>query len=59
MFGYTGPHVWFRLTSCDRWIPNISIPFMVWVSKDDKICHYKYVPRQDLLRNQNCILIET
>lgn len=31
---------------------------MVWVSKDDKICDFKLVPREDLLRNKNCILVE-
>jgi predicted alpha/beta-fold hydrolase len=31
---------------------------MVWVAKDDKITEYRHVPRPDLLRNQNCLLVE-
>jgi len=58
MFGRTGPHQWIRDTSSDRWIPNIKCPFMVWVAKDDKITEYRHVPREDLLRNKNCILVE-
>ena len=31
---------------------------MIWVGKDDKICHYEQMPREDLLRNENCTLVE-
>ncbi len=58
MFGHNGPHNWYRATSSDRYIPLIQCPLMVWVSKDDKICKYKHLPREDLLRNPNCYLIE-
>lgn len=58
MFGHRGPHNWYRAVSCDRFIPLVTCPFMVWVSKDDKICKHKHLPREDLLRNPNCFLIE-
>ena len=56
--GYKSGHVLYRRSSCDVFIPGISIPFLVLASCDDPIAVHSDMPRDDLLRNENCTLIE-
>ena len=56
--GYSSAHTLYRRVSCDRFIPHISIPFLVLASCDDPIAVHSDMPRDELLRNPNCTLIE-
>ena len=47
-----------NLCFSDRFIPNITLPFLVMVAKDDKVCTYEQVPFNDLKRNKNCIFVD-
>lgn len=43
----------------DRFVGNINIPFMVLHAKDDPICPPIHMPHTDLLRNHNCLIVQT
>ena len=57
-WGYPGAHTLYRDTSSDVCVPDVQIPFLVMVAKDDPITKYCFVPRFDLLKNPNILLIE-
>ena len=57
-FLYDSAHRLYRNVSCGRHIPAIDIPFVVMLSNDDPITKCELVPHKDLLRNDNCVLIE-
>ena len=42
----------------DRFVCNVKCPGMVVVAKDDKICQIEHVPRTDIQRNPNLMLVE-
>jgi predicted alpha/beta-fold hydrolase len=43
----------------DRFVGSINIPFLVLHANDDPIAMTKYIPKTDLMRNPNAMLIET
>ncbi len=57
-FMYNSAHDLYRDVSCGRYIPKIDLPFLVLLSNDDPITKVELVPHGDLLRNNNCLLIE-
>ena len=55
MSGFKSGHLYYRKVSCNAFIPSISVPTFVLCTKDDTICDYKFVPIDDLARNENII----
>jgi predicted alpha/beta-fold hydrolase len=49
--GYNSSHTLYRMTSCDRVIPLLKVPFLVLQSMDDPITSSKDMPKDELLRN--------
>lgn len=53
MFVFTNTYIY-----SDRFLHKIEIPFLVLIAKDDPITEYRHVPRDVLIENANCILVE-
>ena len=58
-FGHEDSVSLYKATSCGSVIPHINRPFMIVKSKDDPISLQEDVPRDLLLANENCILVES
>ncbi|CDW85265.1 embryogenesis-associated protein emb8-like [Stylonychia lemnae] len=59
ILGYNSIHGLYREVSCDRFLNNINIPFLVLHSRDDPICPMESVPYSDLMNNPNCVIVST
>lgn len=55
MGGYNSGHLFYRKASCNAFIPSIEIPTFVLYAKDDTITDYRFVPIDDLARNENIV----
>ena len=58
-FGHSNSVSLYKATSCGLVISHINKPFMIVKSKDDPISLQEDVPRDILLQNKNCILVES
>lgn len=58
ILGYNSVHSLYRNVSCDRFVSNIDVPFLVLQAKDDPICTVNTMPMNDLLKNPNCFVIK-
>ena len=56
IFGYKGASRLFRNVSCDAFIAQIETPLLAIATKDDSITDFKFIPLEDLKRNQNIIV---
>eukprot|EP00347_Sterkiella_histriomuscorum_P021559 403333555 len=59
ILGYNSIQSLYRNVSCDRFVSNINVPFLVLHSQDDPICPTTQIPYDDLLRNPNVMIIQT
>jgi len=59
ILGYNSVHMLYRNVSCDRFVGSINVPFLVLHANDDPISMTKHLPVTDLVRNPNCLLIQT
>ena len=57
--GYDSAADLYRNVSCIKYVKNIKIPHLVLHSRDDPVCPFALMPKQDLLKNENTIIIET
>jgi len=56
--GYKSGNTYYRKVSSDRFIPSIKTPFLILQAKDDLIVKPFDLPREELLRNPFCFLVE-
>ena len=59
MLGFEGAHSCWRAVSCVTAIPDIEIPLLAMVARDDPITKFVHYPLDDLLRNKNIIVAIT
>lgn len=59
ILGYKGAHSCWRSVSCITAIPEISIPLLALIAKDDPITKYIHYPIDDLKRNKNIMVAVT
>ena len=56
MCGFNSGAMLWRHISCDRYLPNIKIPVMALVAKDDPITKYRFLPINEINANENFVL---
>lgn len=59
VLGYRGAHSCWRDVSAVTVIPNIDIPMLALVAKDDPITKFIHYPLDDLKRNKNIMIAIT
>lgn len=58
-FGYENSQMMYKQNSCKDMIPHIDKPFLLMYSKDDPIALNEDFPRDTVLSNPNCLLVES
>lgn len=59
MLGFEGAHTCWRAVSCVTAIPDIEVPLLAIVARDDPITKFIHYPLDDLLRNKNIMVAIT